>query len=220
MLGQKYFGTEELDRKLLEFLSPEKRGYFIEIGANNGIAQSNTKHLELFCGWSGLLVEPWKPNYDRLNITRSSRSTFVHAACVSFSFPHKEVSLYYSNLLTIAEGVESDKPDAFGWAKGAEYLIPNQERVSKFFAPARTLTSILDNSNAPRVIELFSLDVEGAEIEVLMGIDFEKYHFNVICVESENIARIDEFLSKKGFKLERQVTYHDYVFIQKDNVSD
>ncbi len=53
-----------------------------------------------------------------------------------------------------------------------------------------------------------------------MGIDFEKYQFKVICVESENIARIDEFLSNKGYKLERQVTYHDYVFIQKDNVSD
>jgi FkbM family methyltransferase len=215
MLGQKYFGTEELDRKLLEFLSPEKPGYFIEIGANNGIAQSNTKHLELYYGWSGLLVEPWKPNFERLNVTRSSRSNFVHAACVSFSYPHEQVSLYYSNLLTIAEGVESEKPDAFAWAKGAEFLIPNQGKVTQFLAPARTLTSLLEKAKAPEVIQLFSLDVEGAEIEVLKGLDFGRYKFEVLCVESDSISEIEGFLGERGYKQKCQVSFHDYIFVPR-----
>lgn len=213
--GQKFFGTENLDQKLLKYLDPLSPGYFVEIGANNGIAQSNTKHLELFHKWSGLLIEPWKPNFDRLKVTRSRRSSFANAACVSFAYPHEQVSLYYSNLLTIAEGLENEKSDVFGWAKGAEFLIPEDGKVTKFTAPARTLNSLLDEANAPHIINLFSLDVEGAEIEVLKGVDFSRYCFKVICVESDALGPIEQFLENKGYKMEAQISFHDYVFVPK-----
>ena len=47
----KYFGLHNLDRKLEKYLDYEK-GYFVELGANNGVSQSNTKYFELFKKWS------------------------------------------------------------------------------------------------------------------------------------------------------------------------
>src|SRR3989338_9834369 len=35
-----------------------RNGIFIEVGAYDGIIQSNTKLLEEFYGWTGVLVEP------------------------------------------------------------------------------------------------------------------------------------------------------------------
>jgi FkbM family methyltransferase len=212
MSGQKYFGVDRLDEKILKHLRPGNPGYFIEIGANNGVAQSNTKHLELFYGWRGLLVEPWRENFDRLHITRSPTTSKVHAACVSFEYSLPTVSLVYSNLLTSAEGVETDKSDAFTWAKGAEHLLKDGDRVRRFEAPAITLDRALDIVGAPKQIDFFSLDVEGAEIEVLKGVDFGKYQFGLICVETETLSNVRKYLEDKGYELTNQISFHDYVF--------
>ena len=50
---KKYFGLKELDKKIQIYLN-YKNGFFIEIGANNGIEQSNTFFLDTdnFSGWS------------------------------------------------------------------------------------------------------------------------------------------------------------------------
>ena len=66
---------------------------------------------------------------------------------------------------------------------------------------ARTLSSILDSTNAPTVIDLLSLDVEGAELEVLKGINFFKYSFKYILVESRDINRLKSFLYTNGYHL-------------------
>jgi FkbM family methyltransferase len=41
-----------------------------------------------------------------------------------------------------------------------------------------TLTDILKKNNSPKLIDLFSLDVEGYEFDVLEGIDFNNYKFS------------------------------------------
>ena len=43
--GQKYYGLNNLDEKLEKFLNYES-GYFVELGANNGVDQSNTIYYE------------------------------------------------------------------------------------------------------------------------------------------------------------------------------
>lgn len=45
-----------LDRKLAKYLD-FREGFFIEAGANDGYAQSNTYFLEKKRGWHGLLIE-------------------------------------------------------------------------------------------------------------------------------------------------------------------
>ena len=54
---QKYFGLYNLDIKLEKYLN-YNNGYFIELGANNGVEQSNTFYFEKEKNWTGILIEP------------------------------------------------------------------------------------------------------------------------------------------------------------------
>ena len=46
-----------LENALKEFLN-FRNGFFIEVGAHDGIFQSNTLSLEKDLGWTGILIEP------------------------------------------------------------------------------------------------------------------------------------------------------------------
>ena len=65
---------------------------------------------------------------------------------------------------------------------------------------ARTisLNTVLHELDAPRLIHYLSMDLEGAEYEVLKTFDFEKYTFFVISIErpSESLHRL---LVSKGY---------------------
>jgi hypothetical protein len=70
ILGKHFFGLNNLDKKILDHIN-FKSGYFIELGANDGITQSNTKHFELFKGWHGVLIEPSPTQFKKLKKFRS-----------------------------------------------------------------------------------------------------------------------------------------------------
>ena len=53
-----YFGVGDIDKKIIEKYLNYENGFYLEIGGNDGITQSNTANLELFRNWSGMLVEP------------------------------------------------------------------------------------------------------------------------------------------------------------------
>merc|ERR1719262_1903682 len=66
--------------------------------------------------------------------------------------------------------------------------------------PCNTLTSILDRNNVNH-IDLFSLDVEGAEVAVLQGVDFSRISFGLLIIESNNkTAEIKATLEPHGYK--------------------
>ena len=52
------------------------------------------------------------------------------------------------------------------------------------------MNSLLFKSNAPKIIDFLSLDTEGAEFEVLGGIDFQKFKFRYLLIETDNLSLI------------------------------
>jgi FkbM family methyltransferase len=209
--GTKYWGLGHLDQDLIKIIGT-KRGFFVELGANDGITQSNTKTLEMFHGWSGVLIEPSPSNFTKLAKTRSPRTHFVNAACVSFDFQKPQIELTYSNLMTTPMEGTSDIENRQSHAESGRRFLGRNERVFTFTATARTLDSILDEARAPKRIELLSLDVEGGELEVLNGLDHKKYRFSWILVESRDELRMSTFLTSRGYKLRSKLTGHDYLF--------
>jgi hypothetical protein len=71
---------------------------------------------------------------------------------------------------------------------------------------------LLDEANAPSVIDFLSLDVEGAELEVLKGVDFARYRFKYMLVECRNLTRLELFLAQQGYALVDRLSGHDYLF--------
>jgi len=101
--------------------------------------------------------------------------------------------------MTIAESISSKAE--LNWAnQGIEFLNAN-EFVAEIWAPAKTLTSILDACGAPREIDFLSLDVEGAEDSVLNGLDFDKYKFHLVCIEAELHSEAIKLLRKNNYEV-------------------
>ena len=92
------------------------------------------------------------------------------------------------------------------------------EDTFEFGAIAATLTELLDKANAPSIIDFLSLDVEGAEFDVLNGIDFSKYKFKYIIIEVRDFERINNFLTKHHYKFIEKLSELDYLFSSEDNM--
>ena len=150
----------EIDRKLDRYFQDRgvSRGFFVEAGAVDGVFESNTYFLERWRGWHGLLVEPVPEMYQRLNVNRRARA--VNCALVSSKSRETTVRITSAHALSTIVGVQGHDT---GHADTAGAAIT---------VPARTLGSILDEIGNPRV-DLLSLDVEGFELQVLQGLDFQ-----------------------------------------------
>jgi FkbM family methyltransferase len=206
-----FFGLDDLDKKLSVYLNyPE--GYFVELGANDGHSQSNTKHFELFKGWRGVLIEPFPDNYVRCRRNRSSRTHVINAACVAFDFEEPTIRLLYSNLMTIALGGESEIENRSGHAQVGAQFLGEDENIFEFQAPTRTLNSILREAKSPNLIDLLSLDVEGSELEVLKGLDHSEYRFKFILIEIRNFETMNRYLVSRGYQMVEKMTTHDYLY--------
>jgi len=208
---RRYFGSYDLDRKLEKYLNYND-GYFVELGANDGVNQSNTLYYERYKNWHGVLIEPTPHNYLLCRKNRSALSQVFCNACVSFEYKEKFVEIVYSNLMSASIGLESDIIDPLAHAETGKEVFQQCDDNFIFGAAAKPLNSILNLAKAPHLIDLLSLDVEGAEIEVLKGIDFSQYKFKFMCIETRSKDKLVAYLASVGYRLVEQITGYDYLF--------
>jgi FkbM family methyltransferase len=175
----------------------EAGGYFDEFGATDGVLLSNTWLLEKHFGWRGICTEPNPKLFERL---QRNRSCTLSPACV------------YRNS---GERMRFVLADAYG---GLEELAREDQHVEKRNAYAAvgdvievttlSLMDLLDQQEAPAVIDYLSIDTEGSELAILEGIDWSRYQFRCITVEhnfTEQRQGIQQLLEAQGYRrLEQQ----------------
>ena len=213
----KYKGANNLDKKIESYLNYDN-GYFVELGANDGITQSNSYYFEKYRGWQGTLVEPVPHNYLKCIRNRNNKTQVFLNACVSFDYSQKFVEIIYSNLCSTTVGVETDVDNLENFHKKHKNFLEeqNDEVNFRFGAIAENLNNILIKANAPKQIDFLSLDVEGAEIEVLKGINHKEYRFKLICIESRDIKKITNYLKMNDYLLIEKLEGLDYLFKDKN----
>lgn len=211
VLRGRYFSLNQLDRKLEKYVDYDG-GYFVELGANDGVTQSNSLYFEKFRNWRGLLVEPAPQNYLKCRVNRSARDSIYCAACVSFDYDKEFVRIAYSNLMSTPVGLDSDIKDPHAHARLGDQFLNNGETVFEFGAVARTLNALLLDAGAPREIDFLSLDVEGAELEVLKGVDHDAFRFKYVLVECRDFPRLSAYLTSCGYRFVEPLSSHDYLF--------
>jgi FkbM family methyltransferase len=206
----RYFALNSLDEKLERYLDFDQ-GYYVELGANDGVNQSNTLYFEFFRNWSGILIEPYIPNYIELRRNRSSLNSFFNVACVGPTYQSEIIDLVYSNLMTSTLSIKSEVESPLDHAESGSKYWGGKTFV--FSAPAATLNSVLLKEAAPKVIDLLSLDTEGVELEILKGVDHSMYRFRYICVESRQIVELRTYLEDHGYDFVKALTSRDYLFM-------
>lgn len=206
------FAPYNLD-KILEKYINYKYGYFVELGANDGYTESATLSLEIKKLWRGILIEPNPSQFLTCTYYRNKPGNHLYCnACVPFSFKKNFVKIEYANLMSVSSGLDSDLNNITKHLiSGRSHLLNTHQNIS-FGAVPMTLNKILDLSDAPKIIDFLSLDVEGAEYAVLNGIDFNKYKFKYIMIECRNFKKIKSFLKKKNYYVIEKLTHHDYLF--------
>ena len=170
---------EPFDLKLNEKIFKNKeRGFFIELGAFDGLIQSNTAFFEKYKNWTGVLVEPSKNRYEECVKNRPN------SICFNYICSSKNMDVVYMN--------EDD---------GLMAKVINEE--SKYTFKAVTLESLLNGINCNFNIDFLSLDVEGYEFEVLKGLNLNKYRPNYMLIElwTSNEKLVCEFLEKNNYDL-------------------
>ena len=179
-----------IDRKLERVLDRDG-GYFVEAGANDGVAQSNTYYFEKMRGWTGTLVEP-VPEL-AAECRRNRRATVVEAALVAAEVRGATVDIHFAGLMSVLDEALGDAAaTASHVAAGLKVQALSRTYVAK--VPARTLSGILDETGNGREVDLLSLDVEGGELAALQGLDLARHAPRFICVEARARAAIDALL--------------------------
>ena len=210
-----YYGHHELDKKLKKYLN-YKNGFFVELGANDGVRQSNTLYFEKNLDWNGVLVEPIKKKYLKCLKFRSNKNYFFNNACVSFNYKDNKIKMIYSDLMSSISGKEIyNKVDAKKHAyDGKQYLNKNED-IEEVWVDTKTLNNIFEEINAPKLMDFLSLDVEGSEIEVLNGINFLTYNFKFILIESRDDEEIKKYLINKKYNFLEKISKRDLLFKYK-----
>lgn len=172
---------EKYIEKLLDFVNFEN-GYYIECGANDGVTQSYSYELEKR-NWKGILVEPSIESYNKCINNRSNKNIFINCALVADDNIDKLLGDFDGNLMSSVNGKRL-----------------NRNMLHQ--VNSRTLTSILDEYNVTN-IDLFSLDVEGYELEVLKGLNFNKYSPTYLLIEIyiNDYDNIINFLKQHEYEL-------------------
>ncbi|HVW19533.1 MAG TPA: FkbM family methyltransferase, partial [Solirubrobacteraceae bacterium] len=172
-------------------------GFYVEAGANDGYAQSNTYWLARFRGWRGVLVEPIPELFAEVVRERPEAHAF-NCALVPFGHPGETVEMRYGGLMSVVAGARGSEADDRAYVGTAFLLGIEEER--DVVVPARTLSSILDELGAPEV-DLLSLDVEGFEPSVLEGLDLERHAPRFVLVEVHDVSggreRIEAILGER-----------------------
>lgn len=159
------------DIVLFNFFGRKRNGFFLEVGAYNGVDLSNTYFFEAI-GWDGILIEPDPELYRQCVVSRPNSKVMNVAAS------DKPGTLQF----TCAEGKE--------WLSfsgenksGEQRILAEGGSLKRLQVPCLTLNEILKDCQSQ--IDFVSIDVEGYEYHVLSGFDLDRFRPRVIVMEQK-----------------------------------
>jgi FkbM family methyltransferase len=158
----KYYSQFGEDRVIYPILNDVKNGFFVDVGAHDGITDSNTYLFEKQ-GWDGICIEPHSVYGKKLIKNRDCK-------CVN-AVVWNEYKPY----------VDFHETEPGGWSRvdgGGKYRTVRTRKVIAY-----TLDQILAPYNIKK-IDLLSIDVEGHEDKVLQGFSLEQYNPRIAIVEN------------------------------------
>ena len=188
MLDQRFFNEKK------------KGGFFIEAGAWDGEADSTSLHFELKYGWTGLLVEPLPNKFQSL--LKKNRKAWAVQTCLSTQQTPETVDF----------STTSSSKNTIGGI-----LNSSDEKVKDVTMQCLPLYSILLALGNPTV-DFLSLDIEGAEYQVLKNIPWKYVDIKAISVETQFAGEVFEGDRDDIFDLLTSVGYTHLDTIARDDV--
>lgn len=209
---RKYNSINQIDKKVYKYLD-YKNGFYIEIGAFDGVNQSNTWFYEKELNWLGLLIEPNPKFFKKLTKYRNKRNIFCNKLITN------DVKLKKTFLTD----------DNF-YSKRINKKINNKKIYT---VRSSSLFNVLKkNKLLKKKIDFFSLDVEGDELEILKSMKSCLKNVKLFVIEAEvklntlkdykkkhkeikKYKEITKYLNSKNFKFYEKLSQKDFLFVNK-----
>jgi FkbM family methyltransferase len=197
--GQDFFITKN-------FFHSKYGGIFMDIGCNHPENLNNTYYLERRLGWSGIAFDPIARFVEQWTAQRNA--TFMPVAL--------------GDQEGCREFVEIDNKD--GWANMLSAFADRTREESLHYGyrtyevRVRRASDVLKELDIEKV-DFISIDVEGAELGVLSGLDMQRYTPRVILSENNNgllgSELVRKYLLAQGYYFHARIWISDDVFVRK-----
>jgi FkbM family methyltransferase len=187
---------------VIKHLNGMRNGYFVDIGAYDGLEFSNTYTLEKDYGWTGLLVE-CDPAVSRA--LKHNRTSIVETRAV-----WKE-----SNVDVEFKSIEGGK------LSGISEKLAHKKAVSRsgkiYSLQTISLNDLFIHHQCPKHINYMSVDIEGAEYDVLSAFDFS-HTFDVVSIEHiRDREKIIDLMTSKGYKAAKTILDgNETIFVREE----
>lgn len=160
-----------------------RRGVYAEVATQHPVEGSNTFFMDACLGWKGLCVEANPETHVWIHRMRSCE---LVPTCVGRYDGERVKFLLHGD----AGGVEDTNKNKDEWKEPAKstYLI------------CMSMDVMMKRRNIIK-LDYLSLDVEGHELEVLRGINWNDTIINTMTIETtdDNLTPIQEFLESQGY---------------------
>jgi hypothetical protein len=151
-------------------------GFYVDVGCNHPIFLSNT-YLFYKRGWRGICIDANEKLIRKYKFYRPRDKGFC--ALVSNTKEKREFYKLTNDVLSTTEQHLLEP-----------YTKQGQSIETTLMEPV-SLTEILDDLNAPRTIDILSIDTEEHDFNVLQSLDLEKYSPRIIVIEVENFITVN-----------------------------
>jgi FkbM family methyltransferase len=173
-------------------------GTFVELGGYNGITYSNTKGIEDTFGFKGVLIEP-SDAYVAMDINRINTQNFRAAISTEDEVQFLGSDAIAGTLKNLTQNATDGAPITYKKTDPTPYTVKG-----------RPISSILQESKL-KYIDLFFIDVEGSEIDVIKTMDWSIPVY-IICIEMhpyesrrKEQVEIRKTLTDKGFTYKKKI---------------
>ena len=193
------------------FLGERESGFFVEVGAFDGVFVSNTWGLAQR-NWNGLLIEPVPELAElcRRNYANNDRITVIENAVGAAEAV--SVTLNVAGTLTTAN---KDLYREYAGVDDMSRLLTGTEITVE----SRTLDSILIEHGVPKKFDVLVVDVEGYEREVFAGFSLRDWKPKMIIVELADTHPYLASVEANDARLGQSIGNDGYVIVYKDSVN-
>lgn len=192
---RKSYSQKGEDLILDKLLGNKRKGFYVDIGANDPNRFSNTKRF-YERGWSGINIEPDFDNYSKFMRERP-RDTNLN---IGIGVENSRMTFYkfMPDTLSTFSKEEADK-----------YVSQGYKLIDKIEVKMVKLCDILSKYLENQNIDFFSVDTEGFDMQVLISSDWKKFRPKIICIESVS-HDINNINNKKGDNHEKYLSELGY----------
>jgi FkbM family methyltransferase len=186
-----YYAQNKEDLLIKAFFPDVKKGFYIDVGANDPVIDSVTKLL-YDAGWSGINIEPIPRHAQALRQQRKRDIT------LNIGLSDK------AGGLTLREYVNGDGLSTFDASmikqyEGGEHAFPTK-KFKEYSVQVKTLNDVI-TENKVEHIHFIKIDVEGFEYKVISGYGWSKVRPELICIESNHVRKDwRPLITKKGYE--------------------